>query len=88
MTHPQNQAERQLQNAFNSIGHPVETLELLENENGLAIKLRYTVYDSFEIERNKEKHVWQEDDMFEIDAEVVSVDSKWKIASISTAYER
>jgi len=85
MINPQTHAEHQLQNAFNSIGHPVETLELAETENGLAIKLMYTVYDSFTIEKDDETLTWQEGDQFEVNAELVLVDSEWKIDTIHTA---
>jgi hypothetical protein len=82
MNSPQNQTEQQLQDAFNSIGGPVETLDLTETENGLAITLLYTVYDPFTIDGEHQNQVWQEGDQFEVDAELVKIDQAWKIANI------
>ncbi len=81
MTNPRNEQEQQLQNAFNSIGQPVEVLEI---ENGLAMKLLYTVYDPFIIDKDNKKRTWQEGDQFEINVELVNVDEQWRIANIST----
>jgi hypothetical protein len=82
MNSPQNQTEHQLQDAFNSIGGPVETLDLTETENGLAITLLYTVYDPFTIDGEHQKQVWHKGDQFEVDAELVKIDQAWKIANI------
>ncbi|MCK4998953.1 MAG: sigma-70 family RNA polymerase sigma factor [Anaerohalosphaera sp.] len=84
LTDPQNTAEKQLQNAFNSIGKPVETLELIEKGNGLAMKIMYTVYDPFTIDNNDKKRTWRAGDQFEINAELVNFDKEWKIANLYT----
>ena len=85
MTHPRDEREQQLQNAFDSIDEPVEVLEILELKDGLFMKLLYTVYDSFFIDENNERRTWQEGDQFEVNVELINVDNEWRIDTIFTS---
>ena len=76
MTAPRNNKEHQLQNAFNSIGPPVEILELLEVESGVALKLFYTVYDPFTIDGPDESVTWQAGDQLEMSVELANIDNR------------
>jgi RNA polymerase sigma-70 factor (ECF subfamily) len=85
MTHPRSTEEEQIQTAFNSIGQPVEIMELLESENGVTVTLLYTVYEPFSIDTNNETVMWNEGDLLEINFELVNVDEEWKIIHCYTA---
>lgn len=85
MTNPVNSREQQIQDAFNSIGNPVEIIELLETENGVAMILLYIVYDPFVMDNGKGPVQLQEGDQLGITAEVVMVGNQWKISDIDIA---
>lgn len=82
MTDPQNRQDRQLQNAFRSIGQPVEILELLETETGLAVTLLCTVHTPFAMDGEREILTWEMGDEFEIHLELISSAGQWKIETI------
>lgn len=82
MTDPQNGDQRQLQNAFHSIGDPVEILELLETETGLAVKLLYTVHSPFTLDGELETLTWAQGDEFEVNLELVNSAGEWKVETI------
>lgn len=82
MTDPQNRQDRQLQNAFCSIGQPVEILELLETETGLAVTLLCTVHTPFAMDSEREILTWERGDEFEIHLELVNSVGQWKIETL------
>ena len=85
MKNPRSIEEEQIQIAFNSIGQPVEIIELLESENGVTVTLLYTVYDPFSIDMNNELVMWNEGDLLDINIELVNIDNEWKIINLYTS---
>jgi hypothetical protein len=60
------------------VGRQIEITEIIEDENGLAVRWLYTVKQAFTIEGQS----WDVGDTFEFDISLQEVDGKWRVAGI------
>ncbi|RKY06253.1 MAG: hypothetical protein DRP66_09180, partial [Planctomycetota bacterium] len=78
MEDPQSEGDLQMKLILESIGSPVEVVSSAEEANGLGVTWLSTVKREFSVGST----TYQPGDKFELDATLVQIENKWKIAGI------
>jgi len=79
---PQNAGELMMKQVFESVGGPVQVVEMVEEANGLGVKWLFTVTKPFFIGEKGQGQAFEPGDKFEMDATLVQVNGQWLIAGI------
>jgi RNA polymerase sigma factor (sigma-70 family) len=76
---PTNDSERELQQAFSSVGTLIEIVQTTDADDGLKVKWKATVWRPFTTTNSGVMKAWQSGDRYEMETRLKLVDGEWKI---------
>jgi RNA polymerase sigma factor (sigma-70 family) len=79
---PASDEERALQQAFTSLGSPVEVLGATALEDSVRLKCRATVRKPFTLVKDGTTKTWQSRDWFELEVRLKQVGTEWKLVGL------
>jgi hypothetical protein len=79
LDNPTNDIERELQQAFSSVGTLIEIVQTTDTEEGLKVKWKATVRRPFTTTNNGVMKTWQPGDRYELETRLKLINGEWKI---------
>ena len=79
---PANDEERALQQAFQSLGPPVEVLGTTTLDDGVRLNCRATVRKPFTLVKDGVLKNWQPGDWYELEVHLEQIGTEWKIVGL------
>lgn len=79
---PANDEERALQQAFQSLGPPVEVLGTTTLDDGIRLNCRATVRKAFTLLKDGAARNWQPRDWYELEVRLKQIGTEWKITGL------
>ncbi len=76
---PTNDIERELQQAFSSVGTLIEIVQTTDTEEGLKVKWKATVRRPFTTTSNGVMKTWQPGDRYVLETRLKQINGEWKI---------
>jgi RNA polymerase sigma factor (sigma-70 family) len=76
---PTNDIERELQQAFSSVGTLIEIVQTTDADDGLKVKWKATVWRPFTTTNNGVMKAWQSGDRYELETRLKQINGEWKI---------
>lgn len=79
---PRDADDLMMKQVFESVGGPIQLIEMVEDAGGLGVKWLFTVTKPFVIGEAGQGQAFEPGDKFEMDATLVYVNGQWLIAGI------
>jgi len=79
---PRDAGDLMMKQVFESVGGPIQLIEMVEQGGGYGVKWLFTVTKPFFIGEKGQGQAFEPGDKFEMDAMLVQVNGQWLIAGI------